>query len=408
MAMNARYIAGLLLLLAAVTAAAMLAHGQEEPARSRAAAACVSAPGWYTLDGEALRATPGTEVLSAAARRDVVLLGEQHDDASHHQWQVQTLAALLQLRPRMVIGFESFPRRVQPVLDRWIAGELTVQQFLEQSEWEKVWRFPAELYLPLFHFARLNRIPMLALNVERSLTEAVARDGWDAVPNAQKEGVSRPAPAAAGYVDHLFEVFRHHDRVGGRPTSGIGKDAAEFRFFVESQTTWDRAMAVALARPLSGGTTGARPLVVGIMGGGHVRGSFGVPHQLRDLGIENIGVLLPVDPVNDCASLKAGLADAVFAIPALRRDKPPPPRLGVRLEEADGGVRLADVTAASLAEKSGLKTGDRIISLAGVPVTRASNVIAAVRMQPAGTWLPLQVRRGEETLDLVIRFPPQQ
>jgi len=44
----------------------------------------------------------------------------------------------------------------------------------------------------------------------------------------------------------------------------------------------------------------------------------------------------------------------------------------------------------------------------GAPVTRAGNVVAAVRLQPAGTWLPLQVRRGEETLDLVIKFPPQQ
>jgi len=80
----------------------------------------------------------------------------------------------------------------------------------------------------------------------------------------------------------------------------------------------------------------------------------------------------------------------------------------VRLEEVEGGVRLAEVTAASLAESSGLRRGDRIVSLAGAPVTRAGNVVAAVRLQPAGTWLPLQVRRGEETLDLVIKFPPQQ
>jgi membrane-associated protease RseP (regulator of RpoE activity) len=208
-------------------------------------------------------------------------------------------------------------------------------------------------------------------------------------------------------VDYLFEVFRHHDRVGGRPTSAIGKDAAEFRFFVESQITWDRAMAQALAGRLDGRGAGERALVVGIMGGGHVRGGFGVPHQLRDLGVDNISVLLPVDAGRNCAELKPGLADAVFAIPALRRDKPPPPRLGVRLEEAEEGVRLADVTAESLAEKSGLQRGDHIVSLAGVPVTRASNVIAAVRLQPAGTWLPLQVRRGDETLDLVIKFPPK-
>jgi len=31
-----------------------------------------------------------------------------------------------------------------------------------------------------------------------------------------------------------------------------------------------------------------------------------------------------------------------------------------------------------------------------------------VRGQPAGTWLPMQVRRGDETLDVVVRFPPRE
>ena len=35
--------------------------------------------------------------------------------------------------------------------------------------------------------------------------------------------------------------------------------------------------------------------IAGIMGGGHVRNGHGVPHQLRDLGVTNIGVLLPVE-----------------------------------------------------------------------------------------------------------------
>jgi uncharacterized iron-regulated protein len=406
---NIRVFASVFALGGAVTvAAAMLAHGQEKRAQTPAPRACIAAPGWYTLDARSPRAAPGPEVLAQMAGRDIVLLGEQHDDPSHHQWQLQTLAALFQLRPRMIIGFESFPRRAQPVLDRWVAGELTVRQFLEQVEWEKVWQFPAELYLPLFHFARLNRIPMVALNVERSLTGAITRSGWDAVAIAQREGVSRPARASGAYTDYLFEIFRHHDRVAGKSTAELGKDSAEFRFFVEAQTTWDRAMAEALARQLANGQAGERPLVVGMMGGGHVRNGFGVPHQLRDLGAGNVGALLPVDPRHDCASLRPGLADAVFAIPAMPLDKPPPPRLGVRLEEVDGAVRLAEVNAASLAERSGLQRGDRIVSLAGAPVTRAGNVVAAVRLQPAGTWLPLQVRRGEETLDLVIKFPPQQ
>lgn len=370
------------------------------------AQACLAPAAWHTLADGMPRAAAGPELLAAMAKRDVVLLGEQHDDADDHRWQLQTLAALHLLRPRMVIGFESFPRRTQPVLDKWIAGELTVRQFLEQVEWEKTWNFPAELYLPLFQFARINRIPMIALNVERTLIEAITKNGWDAVPVEQKENVSRPAAPSKAYRDFLFEVFQRHPRVAGKETNALGKDGAEFRFFLESQATWDRAMAEALARRT--GQSPQRPLVIGIMGAGHVRYGYGVPHQLRDLGVSSIGALLPVDSKQDCREIRAGLADAVFAVPDTPADKPPPPRLGVRLEAAENGVRLTEVVAGSLAEKSGLRSGDHIVSLAGLPVSKISSVIAAVRAQPAGTWLPLQVRRGAETLEFVIRFPPQK
>jgi S1-C subfamily serine protease len=80
----------------------------------------------------------------------------------------------------------------------------------------------------------------------------------------------------------------------------------------------------------------------------------------------------------------------------------------VRLEEKDGAVHITSITAGSLAEKSGLKADDQVLEVAGLPVNRNLQVIAAIRLQPAGTWLPLRVRRGDQTLDLVVKFPAQQ
>jgi uncharacterized iron-regulated protein len=385
---------------------ASAAYAQHKPVRPASTATCLSPAQWYTLaDGEP-RPVPARDLLPHIARRDVVLLGEQHDDASHHQWQLQTLAALHLLHPQMVIGFESFPRRVQPALDRWIAGELTVKQFLEQTEWEKVWNFPPELYLPLFQFARVNRIPIIALNVERSLTEAIRKKGWEAVPAEQKEGLSRPAPASEAYLDVLFEVFKEHSRPAQK-SPALDKSDPAFRFFVESQITWDRAMAEALARQINTSSEVRRSLIVGVMGSGHVRDGNGVLHQLRDLGVSNVGTLLPVNARLDCTRIKRGLADAVFALPDIPRDKAPAPRLGIRLEETEGEARLAEVLPGTLAEKTGLQRGDRIVSIAGEPVTKMSTVVAAVRAQPAGTWLPLQINRNGQMLEFVVKFPRQ-
>src|SRR5262249_17539115 len=67
-----------------------------------------------------------------AAKTPVVLLGEGHTDVDHHRWQLHTLAALLGRGGNLVVGFESFPRRLQPVLDDWIAGKLSEDEFLRK------------------------------------------------------------------------------------------------------------------------------------------------------------------------------------------------------------------------------------------------------------------------------------
>jgi len=367
--------------------------------------ACLSPAGWFALDSEAPRATPVNELIGEVARRDVVLLGERHDVADDHRWQLHTLAALHALRPNMVIGFESFPRRVQPALDRWVAGELSEQRFLEQSEWTKVWSYPAELYLPLFQFARMHRVPMIALNVEHDLTQAIAREGWDGVPAARKEGVSRPAAASPAYKEMLFDIYKEHrkERDKDKGAGEAARDDPAFLRFVDSQTTWDRAMAEALAKRVRAGG----PLVVGVMGAGHVERGYGVPHQLRDLGIANVGTLIPVGAGVDCGDIKPGLADAVFALPQAPHPAPPRPRLGVLLRQSKDGVVLVDVVGGSLAEATGLRRGDVIVSLAGAKIPKLGAVIAAVRAQPAGTWMPIQVQRDGKTLDFVVKFPPK-
>src|SRR5438067_100190 len=143
--------------------------------------ACGNPGGWIDVKS-------GRSIERGALFRDlvgkdgIVLLGESHTDVDHHRWQLQTLAALQGRGENLVIGFEAFPRRLQSVLDDWVDGKLTEDAFLKNSEWRQVWGYDAALYMPLFQFARLNHIPMVALNVERTLVARVGQEGWDAVP----------------------------------------------------------------------------------------------------------------------------------------------------------------------------------------------------------------------------------
>ncbi|MGA8880530.1 MAG: PDZ domain-containing protein, partial [Azonexus sp.] len=82
-----------------------------------------------------------------------------------------------------------------------------------------------------------------------------------------------------------------------------------------------------------------------------------------------------------------------------------PPRLGITLEDDNKGLRIAQVKAGSLAEKSGLQAGDRILEMAGRPGTNSNEAVTVIRRQPPGTWLPLRVARNDMQLDVVVRFP---
>jgi uncharacterized iron-regulated protein len=390
-----------------VAVAAALATRQS-PAEPPLPAYCQAGGQWLSLATTPPRPADIRDIVAHAARQDVVLLGEQHDAEDHHRWQLQMLAALYAQRPEMVIGFEMFPRRVQPVLDQWVAGTLTPQEFLKQTNWDKVWSFPPQIYMPLFEFARINRIPMRALNVDQSLTRLIAEKGWENVPEEAREGVGRAAPPPPAYVDFLRGIYRLHAK---KPAASAGqKEAvsdAGFKGFLDSQLTWDRAMAEALALEVSQDGRKNPTLVVGIMGSGHIRFGHGVPHQLGYLGVPKVASLLPVALDEECRELESGYATAVFTVPNKAVAPAEPPRLGVTLEDAADGLIIRAVTAGGLAEKTGLLAGDRLVEVAGRPAGSSSETVAVIRRQPPGTWLPLRVARGDSQLDLVVRFPPR-
>jgi uncharacterized iron-regulated protein len=349
---------------------------------------CVPVGAWIDpASGERRDDAPAT-----LARRAVVLLGEAHESAEHHRWQLHTVAALLGHRTDLVLGFEMFPRRVQGVLDRWSNGELDEAAFLRAVDWPEIWGMDAALYLPLFHFARMHRVPMLALNVDRATTRRVAAQGLAAIPVAEREGVGDPAPPSSAYRDRLFAVFKNHP-LGGE---GAREDSEPFRRFVEAQAFADRAMAEAIA-----GAPGR--LVVGIIGQGHVEYRSGVAHQLAALRVAQVATALPWPADGACRRPDADIADAVFGVAPPR--PAPPARLGVVVSATAAGVRIDRVMPQSIADATGLQVGDVIESAAGIGLRRPADLVAVVRRQAPGTWLPLQVRRGEHSSEMVARFP---
>lgn len=366
-----------------------------------ATAGCVAPGSWARPQDGAAETLDTRAWFASLAEARVVLLGEHHDSVEQHRWQLQVIAGLHALRPDLAIGLEMLPRRVQPVLDRWVGGAYDDEaRFLRDAGWDEAWRFDAARYqyLPILHFARMNRVPLVALNVDRTLIRRIAAEGWAAVPAAAREGVGDPAEAAPAYLARLREAWRQHDR---HPTAGGDEDA--FRRFVDSQLVWDRAMAEALAARAG---DDAAP-VVALLGAGHVRDGHGVPQQLAALGIERVVTLLP-SAAEPCTDLRAGMADALFGLDGDGHAGPAPLTLGVLLGAATGtGVRIERVLEGSLAETAGLQAGDLIRSVAGRNVHSGAEIVARVRLTAPGTWLPVEVERGGRRRAVLVRVPPE-
>ena len=173
------------------------------------------------------------------------------------------------------------------VLDDWVAGKLTTAAFLQAVDWPTVWGYDANLYLPLFHFCRQQRVKMLALNCHRPLVTRVGKEGWAAIPEDERDGLTPSADATPAYRKYLFDIM------GGTACADagdVGRRSGARSFHPRAA---DLGSRLRLQHRTRAGREPDPPLVIGIIGSGHLQYGHGTPYQLRDLGIENVSVLLP-------------------------------------------------------------------------------------------------------------------
>jgi uncharacterized iron-regulated protein len=309
----------------------------------------------------------------------VLLLGEIHTSVDDHAWQLGTLERLSSQR-RLSLALEMIPAARQPVLDRFNRGQLDAAGLLRAVDWPAVWGHDPNLYLPLLQWARLRRVPLLAINAEPALVRRVRLQGLAATPAAERDGIGEPLGASPTYRQRLEASWRGHAAIG-RPA----ERQADLQGFIDSQLLRDRAMAeqlVAAQRRMPA------TLVVALIGAGHLEGGDGVPSQLHHLGLTRQRSLRrPLLP-DGCAPAPQGA------------------RLGAYLESDASGVWVRQVAPGSAAAAAGLKPGDRIVTLNGRLVQRAGEVIRGVRLHPDGQPLLVTIERGGQRLNLQLRLPP--
>ena len=237
---------------------------------------CASAHILRVTDGKIV---PFSEFIDDLKTVRVIFLGELHDDFAHHQAQLQIIRALKEDGIKIAIGLEMFRSDDQTYLDHWVAGDMTLEDFLP-IYWRN-WSF-WDQYKAIYMYARDNGIPMIGLNLSRQITRQVARDGFNSLSEEQLKNL----PPVRCIVDPEYRKFIE------RALGGPGHHSGSFNNFCEAQLLWDKVMAKNLVAYLR---DHPNTTVVVLAGSGH-SWKHGIPKQLKQLDAIPFRVVLPELP----------------------------------------------------------------------------------------------------------------
>jgi uncharacterized iron-regulated protein len=197
----------------------------------------------------------------------VIFLGEQHHAPDAHEAERVLLAGLAGMDRKIVLALEMFERDVQPVLNKYLKGKISEDEFLKQS---RPWPNYQTDYRPLIELAKSRGIPVIAANVPRRAAAAVARANSLAPevlgPDAQYLPEAPPFDSRRYY--QLFKAT-----VEGMPAEGPMGQAGP-RALYKAQLLKDAVMAASLKSFLD------RRILFCC---GHFHSDFhlGIPYQLR-------------------------------------------------------------------------------------------------------------------------------
>jgi uncharacterized iron-regulated protein len=209
----------------------------------------------------------------------VFLVGEHHDNPHHHANQLAVIREIHEKAEKpLAIGLEMFETGYQTQLDQWVAGNLSLDDFVKiyYENWDQAWI----LYRDIFLYAREHQIPLLGLNVPRKVVRKVAQKGFGSLTSTDMlelpKGIT--CDVTPPYENFIKKVFGWH-----------GEKNNSFTNFCEAQVLWDTAMAINILKfhEQNHGTK----LVV-LAGDGH-SWKPGIPRQISQRKDLTMAVFLP-------------------------------------------------------------------------------------------------------------------
>jgi len=245
-----------------------------------AAAQCVA------TEGGVLRVSDGkiitfNQMIDEVKKANIVFIGEIHDSTEHHEAELAVIRAFHESDTPMAVGLEMFRHDSQGVLDSWVLGKSSLEQFL--PSYYDNWRMPWPFYREIFWYARDHEIPLVGLNIPEGISKKIAQQGFASLTEEEKKrlpsGISCNVDST--YMEFIRKAYTDHSR-----------QERQFVNFCEAQMVWDKSMAFHLVEYLK--KNRGRTIVV-LAGVGHAW-KRGMPGQVAMESKYTYRVILPLIP----------------------------------------------------------------------------------------------------------------
>ncbi len=325
----------------------------------------------------------------------VVYIGETHTRYEDHLLQLRVIRAMYHQNPELAIGMEMFNRVDQPILDRYVLDHaMDESEFLRQSHYFSKWSYDYRYYRDTINFARANRIPLVALNLDKDTVSSVYQGGKGLDGLALELRSTLPPErdlSLPDYRERIGSFFMMHQQQPGQEN--------KFNDFFEAQALWDETMAETAADYLR---THPEKRLAMVAGRGHVEKANGIPPRLARRVEVSQAILLNVEP-NEISGDSADFV--LFSPPA---ELPPAAMLGVVLKQDGDRVLIDDISPHGQGMKMGLQKGDIFLSLDGQPIKSIEDLkIVMFFKKHGGDQVKVKVKRirrifPDQELEMVI------
>ncbi|MGB9763926.1 MAG: ChaN family lipoprotein [Candidatus Saccharicenans sp.] len=330
-----------------------------------------------------------------------VFVGETHDDLDMHEMQFRVIQALYQQDSNLTIGLEQITVDLQPVLDRWVKGELDEESFLREIKWYVTWSFNYGYYRKIFDFARQKNLPIFALNAPRNIISKIRMQGYEALTEDEKKIVP---PLDLTNEEHRLLLRTIFEAEEIPPMMKGANLEPMFEGLYRAQVAWDETMGTMAVRAAE--ATGRR--VVVLAGSGHMLYNLGLNFRAWQKSRQPFATIIGLQVAeNSKVKVSRGLANYLYGV----KQKPYPtyPEVSLNLKKVEGLTNL--VVAANptepLAREAGFQKGDVILSLNGKETSEINDLRMTLAGFKWGDEVKIKVLRNAEMVILTLKLDPE-